>query len=113
MYLLRKGDEAGARRVLDRVLAANGAPDAAGRHPPGRAGSARHGAGRSAPNCATAASRSLRPGSWSRCPGYGVFVWLPSELVKGGMGFVRGHGFLVLLALAQIPGYALPPTGRG
>jgi putative MFS transporter len=38
---------------------------------------------------------------------YGVFVWLPIELGKGGFGFVRGFDFLVWLALAQLPGYAL------
>ena len=32
-------------------------------------------------------------------------------MAKGGFGFVRGYGFLVLLALAQIPGYALAAHG--
>ena len=38
---------------------------------------------------------------------YGVFVWLPIELAKGGYAFVRGTDFLIWLALAQLPGYAL------
>ena len=42
---------------------------------------------------------------------YGVFVWLPSQLSGAGYGFVRGHGFLVLVALAQLPGYALAAVG--
>jgi putative MFS transporter len=42
---------------------------------------------------------------------YGVFVWLPSRLATEGYGFVRGYGFLVLLALAQVPGYALAALG--
>lgn len=42
---------------------------------------------------------------------YGVFIWLPSRLVTEGHGFVRGYGFLVLLALAQLPGYALAAVG--
>jgi putative MFS transporter len=42
---------------------------------------------------------------------YGVFIWLPSRLVTEGYGFVRGYGFLVLLALAQVPGYALAAVG--
>ena len=42
---------------------------------------------------------------------YGVFTWLPGKLVSEGHGFVRGYGFLVLLALAQIPGYALAAFG--
>jgi putative MFS transporter len=42
---------------------------------------------------------------------YGVFVWLPSQLALLGHGFVRGQGFLVLVALAQLPGYALAAFG--
>ena len=44
---------------------------------------------------------------------YGIFVWLPGKLVSAGehYGFLRGYGFLVLLALAQIPGYALAAFG--
>jgi MFS transporter, putative metabolite:H+ symporter len=38
---------------------------------------------------------------------YGVFVWLPGIFVAEGFGFVRGYGYLVLLALAQVPGYLL------
>jgi putative MFS transporter len=38
---------------------------------------------------------------------YGVFVSVPIELAKGGYAFVRGTEFLIWLALAQIPGYAL------
>ncbi|TRB01507.1 MULTISPECIES: MFS transporter [Rhizobium/Agrobacterium group] len=42
---------------------------------------------------------------------YGVFTWMPAKLVGDGFGFVRGYGFLVLVALAQIPGYALAAYG--
>lgn len=42
---------------------------------------------------------------------YGVFVWLPGKLATVGFGFVRGYGFLVILALAQLPGYALAAWG--
>src|SRR5690606_16573836 len=38
---------------------------------------------------------------------YGIFTWLPARLAQEGFGYVRGYGFLVLVALAQIPGYAL------
>ena len=41
----------------------------------------------------------------------GVFVWLPAHLAGSGLGFVRGYGFLVLVALAQLPGYALAAWG--
>jgi putative MFS transporter len=42
---------------------------------------------------------------------YGIFVWLPSHLAGIGYGFVRGQGFLILVALAQLPGYALAAYG--
>lgn len=42
---------------------------------------------------------------------YGVFVWLPSRLALEGHGFLRGYGFLVLVALAQVPGYVLAAIG--
>lgn len=38
---------------------------------------------------------------------YGIFTWMPAQLATQGFGFVRGYGFLLALALAQIPGYAL------
>jgi putative MFS transporter len=38
---------------------------------------------------------------------YGIFTWLPSIFVQQGFTFVRSYGYLVLLALAQIPGYVL------
>jgi putative MFS transporter len=42
---------------------------------------------------------------------YGVFVWLPVRLAGQGFGFLRGEAFLVLVALAQVPGYALAAYG--
>jgi len=42
---------------------------------------------------------------------YGVFTWMPAKLAGDGFGFVRGYGFLVLVALAQLPGYALAAYG--
>lgn len=42
---------------------------------------------------------------------YGIFTWLPARLAQEGLGYVRGYGFLVLVALAQIPGYALAAWG--
>lgn len=38
---------------------------------------------------------------------YGIFTWLPSIFVGQGFTFVRSYGYLVLLALAQVPGYIL------
>lgn len=42
---------------------------------------------------------------------YGVFVWLPGQLVAGGHGFVRGYEFLIWVAVAQLPGYAIAAYG--
>ncbi|MDQ0561836.1 putative MFS transporter [Rhizobium mesoamericanum] len=42
---------------------------------------------------------------------YGVFTWMPAKLAGDGFGFVRGYGFLVFVALAQIPGYVLAAYG--
>jgi putative MFS transporter len=42
---------------------------------------------------------------------YGVFVYLPVKLSAQGFGFMRGQEFLILLALAQLPGYALSAYG--
>lgn len=42
---------------------------------------------------------------------YGIFTWIPAKLASDGFGFVRGYGFLVIVALAQIPGYALAAYG--
>lgn len=36
---------------------------------------------------------------------YGVFVYLPIKLAGSGFGFMRGQTFLIVLALAQLPGY--------
>lgn len=42
---------------------------------------------------------------------YGIFTWIPAKLAGDGFGFVRGYGFLVVVALAQLPGYALAAYG--
>jgi len=42
---------------------------------------------------------------------YGIFAWMPNQLATQGFGFVRGYDFLLLVALAQIPGYALAAYG--
>jgi putative MFS transporter len=42
---------------------------------------------------------------------YGVFVYLPVKLSAQGFGFMRGQEFLILLALVQLPGFALSAYG--
>ena len=109
-YLLLRGDEAGARAVLDRVAAKNGRPPLDGRlqaAPAVRAsmGDLLAGALRRRTLMILAAWLLVSTAY------YGVFIWLPGRLVTQGYGFVRGYGFLVLLALAQLPGYALAAVG--
>ena len=42
---------------------------------------------------------------------YGIFVWVPAKLAGNGFGFVHGYGFLLIVTLAQLPGYALAAYG--
>lgn len=42
---------------------------------------------------------------------YGIFVWVPAKLAGNGFGFVHGYGFLLVVTLAQLPGYALAAYG--
>jgi len=42
---------------------------------------------------------------------YGVFVYLPIKLGAEGFGFMRGQEFLIVLALVQLPGFALAAYG--
>lgn len=42
---------------------------------------------------------------------YGVFVYLPVKLSTEGFAFMRGQVFLVVLALVQLPGFALSAYG--
>ncbi|WP_372803106.1 MFS transporter [Paracoccus seriniphilus] len=108
MYLIRRGKTAEATAVVNRILTANGAQplpaDAVLVAPAIPAGGER-----------TIFSPGLRRRSLAMLAVwflvslsyYGVFVWVPGQLATEGFGFVRGYGFLVILALAQLPGYAL------
>ena len=42
---------------------------------------------------------------------YGVFVYLPIRLAGEGFGYMRGQLFLIVLAIAQLPGFALSAYG--
>jgi putative MFS transporter len=42
---------------------------------------------------------------------YGVFVYLPVKLSAEGFGFMRGQEFLIVLAVVQLPGFALSAYG--
>ncbi|HEV7293595.1 MAG TPA: MFS transporter [Devosia sp.] len=110
LYLLKTGRHDEARAVLDRVLRTNGkAPLAAGDSiamaPP--AG----GTGIFSPKLRRRTLFILLVWFLVSISYYGVFTWMPARLAAEGFGYVRGYGFLVLVALAQIPGYALAAWG--
>lgn len=112
MYLVRKGRQAEARAVIDQVLRVNGA-DPLPPHVHLKPAPVPEGAARS---IMAAPLRRLTVGVLSvwflvSLSYYGVFVWVPGQLATEGFGFVRGYGFLVVLALAQVPGYALAAWG--
>lgn len=112
MYLIRNGQQEEARKAVNHVLRTNGVEplDSQTSLIP-------------APVPASAETSIFAPMLRTRSIGilavwflvslsyYGVFVWVPGQLVTEGFGFVRGFGFLVILALAQIPGYALAAWG--
>lgn len=112
MYLIRKGDAAGARAVIDRVLVTNGVqplPQDA-RLVPAQVPT---GAERSIFSALLRARTIGVMAVWFlvSLSYYGVFVWVPGQLATEGFGFVRGYAFLVVLAVAQVPGYALAAWG--
>jgi putative MFS transporter len=104
-YLLVQGREAEARAVLGHVARENGVDLPLGRLsvPPA---SAERASIWSKPLARRTVLLSL---VWFALAlgYYGIFTWLPSIFVRQGFDFVRSYGYLVLLALAQLPGYAL------
>ncbi|TWI35952.1 MFS transporter [Paracoccus sulfuroxidans] len=111
MYLLRKGREAEARDVVNRILTVNGARPLAEDVRLVLPAVSQPKGGIMGEDLRRRTISILAVWFLVSLSYYGVFVWLPSELVKNGFGFVRGYGFLVLLALAQVPGYALAAHG--
>ncbi|THC45488.1 MFS transporter [Massilia sp. Mn16-1_5] len=110
MYLNRSGNAEGARAVLERIARVNGTdaaiPALQPEHPVKR-------------SLAALFDGSLRRRSvalflaWAliSIAYYGVFVYLPVRLSAEGFGFMRGQEFLILLALVQLPGFALSAYG--
>jgi len=110
MHLLKSGRADEAKAVMNRVLRRNGKPEL----PPK--------ARLEAPLFVTD-ERLLSPKLRQRTLAtlaiwflvsvsyYGIFTWIPAKLAGDGFGFVRGYGFLVVVALAQLPGYALAAYG--
>ena len=112
MFLAKQGRDAELRGVMNRVLTRNGQPplgdDVTLVATPVETG------GETSIFAGALRSRTLGIlAVWFlvSLSYYGVFIWLPGVLAGEGFGFVRGYGFLVILALAQVPGYALAAYG--
>jgi putative MFS transporter len=110
MYLNRSGRPEQARAVLERVARVNGRKVAIPALQPETQGRT--------PLLSLFASGLRRRSTalllaWGliSIAYYGVFVYLPVKLSAQGFGFMRGQEFLILLALAQLPGYALSAYG--
>lgn len=110
MFLLKSGRPDEAKTVLNQVLVTNGKPalalDMALQVPV----SAQTGGIFSAP-LRRRSIAMLLVWFFVSISYYGIFTWIPARLAGEGFGFVRGYGFLVVVALAQIPGYALAAYG--
>ena len=112
MFLLRRDREPEARAIVDRIRRVNGtAPLPQGARLVIPAGAPAPAGGILAPGLARTTVALLAVWFLVSLSYYGVFVWLPGKLAAGGFGFVKGYGFLVWLALAQLPGYALAAWG--
>ncbi|HEU4321901.1 MAG TPA: MFS transporter [Roseiflexaceae bacterium] len=106
-YLLVSGREEEARRVLERVAADNGVALRVGQL------QAEPRSARSSTAVIWSAALRSRTALLSlvwfglSLGYYGIFTWLPSIFVQQGFTFVRSYEYLILLAVAQVPGYAL------
>lgn len=109
LFLLREGRKEEARSVLNKVLVANGKAKLEDIPVSLPINTAKESIFAPAMRARTALMLSI----WFlvSISYYGIFAWLPAQLATEGFGFVRGYGFLVALALAQIPGYALAAWG--
>lgn len=110
LYLLRLGKLREAKAVLDRILVANGKAQLGADVSLASPAHLRQ-TGIFSPDLRHRSLMILAIWFLVSVSYYGVFTWLPPRLAGEGFGFVRGYGFLVFLALAQIPGYALAAYG--
>ncbi|MGU3629543.1 MFS transporter [Comamonas sp. C24C] len=110
MYLNRNGKSEEARKVLQRVAKVNGnVVDIPALQPEKQ----------ERKSLFALFSQDLRRRSFSlflawaliSIAYYGVFVYLPVKLSSEGFAFMRGQVFLVVLALVQLPGFALSAYG--
>lgn len=109
LHLMRRGREPEARAVMDKMLVTNG-KEPLGQTPLQAMPSVRSEKLLS-PELRRRTLLMLSVWFLVSMSYYGIFTWMPARLATEGFGFVRGYGFLVLVALAQIPGYALAAYG--
>ena len=110
MYLNRNGKSEEARKVLQRVAKVNGTTVEIPPLQPEK---------QERKSLFALFSQDLRRRSFSlflawaliSIAYYGVFVYLPVKLSSEGFAFMRGQVFLVVLALVQLPGFALSAYG--
>lgn len=110
LYLNRNGQSEAARQVLERVARVNGRQNPiptlqpeSGQRPSILALFSSHYRRRSIALFLAWALISIAY--------YGVFVYLPVKLSSQGFAYMRGQEFLVILALVQLPGFALSAYG--
>lgn len=110
MHLLKSGRADEAKKVMNRVLRSNGKPEL----PPKvvlDASAMVTDEKLFSPNLRQRTVTTLAIWFLVSVSYYGIFTWIPAKLASEGFGFVRGYGFLVVVALAQLPGYALAAYG--
>ncbi|MFQ0814089.1 MFS transporter [Brucella anthropi] len=110
MHLLKSGRPEEAKSVMNRVLRRNGKPELP---PKARLEAPLMATGEKllSPNLRQRTLTTLAIWFLVSVSYYGIFTWIPAKLAGDGFGFVRGYGFLVVVALAQLPGYALAAYG--
>ena len=110
MYLNRNGKSDQARKVLERVARVNGrgaqVPELQPETPVHKSMFALF-----SPNYRRRSIGLFLAWALISIAYYGVFVYLPVKLSTEGFAFMRGQEFLVLLALVQLPGFALSAYG--
>jgi len=110
MYLMKSGREGEAKAVLNRVLRRNGVPELTQEEQldyPQVSSAPHFFAGLFSPQLRQRSITIFAAWFLVSISYYGIFAWMPNQLATQGFGFVKGYDFLVLLAFAQIPGYAL------
>ncbi|NSX17998.1 MFS transporter [Cupriavidus taiwanensis] len=110
LYLNRSGRSEEARAVLQRVAAANRVPVEIGTLAPQKA-ERKSVFALFAAGCRRRTICLLVAWMLISIAYYGVFVYLPVKLAGQGFGFMRGQVFLIVLALVQLPGFALAAHG--